>query len=218
MRATMLVRIAKMTKPERSHPDELVIGLVSVSDRATAGVYEDKGIPSLMEWLGATLKSPWRAETRLIHDDAATISATLTALVDGLGCDLVLTTGGTGPARRDVTPEATLAVATKEMPGFGEQMRQISLNFVPTAILSRQVAVIRETDDHAALIINLPGQPKSIKETLEGLRDENGKSKVPGIFAAVPYCIDLIGGPYIETDPAIVAAFRPKNAQRPPRA
>ncbi len=218
MRTTMPVRIAKMTKPERNHPDELVIGLVSVSDRATAGVYEDKGIPSLMEWLGATLKSPWRAETRLIHDDAATISATLTALVDGLGCDLVLTTGGTGPARRDVTPEATLAVATKEMPGFGEQMRQISLNFVPTAILSRQVAVIRETDDHAALIINLPGQPKSIKETLEGLRDENGKSKVPGIFAAVPYCIDLIGGPYIETDPAIVAAFRPKNAQRPPRA
>ncbi|MBB3255620.1 molybdopterin adenylyltransferase [Paraburkholderia bannensis] len=207
-----------MTKPERSHPDELVIGLVSVSDRATAGVYEDKGIPSLMEWLGATLKSPWRAETRLIHDDAATISATLTALVDGLGCDLVLTTGGTGPARRDVTPEATLAVATKEMPGFGEQMRQISLNFVPTAILSRQVAVIRETADHAALIINLPGQPKSIKETLEGLRDENGKSKVPGIFAAVPYCIDLIGGPYIETDPAIVAAFRPKSAIRAPRA
>ncbi|WP_322046240.1 molybdopterin adenylyltransferase [Paraburkholderia sp. J67] len=207
-----------MTKPERRQPEELVIGLVSVSDRATAGVYEDKGIPSLMEWLGAALKSPWRAETRLIHDDAATISATLTALVDGLGCDLVLTTGGTGPARRDVTPEATLAVATKEMPGFGEQMRQISLNFVPTAILSRQVAVIRETDDHAALIINLPGQPKSIKETLEGLRDENGKSTVPGIFAAVPYCIDLIGGPYIETDPAVVAAFRPKNAQRPPRA
>ncbi|MFD1555576.1 molybdopterin adenylyltransferase [Paraburkholderia silviterrae] len=207
-----------MTKPERSHPDELVIGLVSVSDRATSGVYEDKGIPSLMEWLGNALKSPWRAETRLIHDDAATISATLTALVDGLGCDLVLTTGGTGPARRDVTPEATLAVATKEMPGFGEQMRQISLNFVPTAILSRQVAVIRETDDHAALIINLPGQPKSIKETLEGLRDEHGTVKVPGIFAAVPYCIDLIGGPYIETDPNIVAAFRPKNAQRAPRA
>jgi molybdopterin adenylyltransferase len=207
-----------MTKPERSHPDELVIGLVSVSDRATAGVYEDKGIPSLMEWLGAALKSPWRAETRLIHDDAATISATLTALVDGLGCDLVLTTGGTGPARRDVTPEATLAVATKEMPGFGEQMRQISLNFVPTAILSRQVAVIRETEDHAALIVNLPGQPKSIKETLEGLRDEHGAVKVPGIFAAVPYCIDLIGGPYIETEPNVVAAFRPKNAQRPPRA
>lgn len=206
-----------MTKPERSHPDELVIGLVSVSDRATSGVYEDKGIPSLMEWLGSALKTPWRAETRLIHDDAATISATLTALVDGLGCDLVLTTGGTGPARRDVTPEATLAVATKEMPGFGEQMRQISLNFVPTAILSRQVAVVRETNDHAALIINLPGQPKSIKETLEGLRDAQGTVKVPGIFAAVPYCIDLIGGPYIETDPNIVAAFRPKNAQRAPR-
>ncbi|TAM02507.1 MAG: molybdopterin adenylyltransferase [Paraburkholderia sp.] len=207
-----------MTKPERNHPDELVIGLVSVSDRASAGVYEDKGIPSLMEWLGAVLKSPWRAETRLIQDDAATISATLAALVDGLGCDLVLTTGGTGPARRDVTPEATLAVATKEMPGFGEQMRQISLNFVPTAILSRQVAVIRETEDHAALIINLPGQPKSIKETLEGLRDETGAVKVPGIFAAVPYCIDLIGGPYIETDPNVVAAFRPKSAQRAPRA
>ena len=207
-----------MTKPERSHPDELVIGLVSVSDRATSGVYEDKGIPSLMEWLGNALKTPWRAETRLIHDDAATISATLTALVDGLGCDLVLTTGGTGPARRDVTPEATLAVATKVMPGFGEQMRQISLNFVPTAILSRQVAVIRENDDHAALIINLPGQPKSIKETLEGLRDDQGAVKVPGIFAAVPYCIDLIGGPYIETDPNVVAAFRPKNAQRAPRA
>jgi len=207
-----------MTKPERSHPDELVIGLVSVSDRATSGVYEDKGIPSLMEWLASVLRTPWRAETRLIHDDAATISATLTALVDGLGCDLVLTTGGTGPARRDVTPEATLAVATKEMPGFGEQMRQISLNFVPTAILSRQVAVIRENDDHAALIINLPGQPKSIKETLEGLRDEHGVVKVPGIFAAVPYCIDLIGGPYIETDPNVVAAFRPKSAQRAPRA
>jgi len=207
-----------MTKPERSHPDELVIGLVSVSDRATSGVYEDKGIPSLMEWLASVLKTPWRAETRLIHDDAATISATLTALVDGLGCDLVLTTGGTGPARRDVTPEATLAVATKEMPGFGEQMRQISLNFVPTAILSRQVAVIRENDDHAALIINLPGQPKSIKETLEGLRDDQGAVKVPGIFAAVPYCIDLIGGPYIETDPNVVAAFRPKSAKRAPRA
>ena len=207
-----------MTKPERSHPDELVIGLVSVSDRATSGVYEDKGIPSLMEWLASVLRTPWRAETRLIHDDAATISATLTALVDGLGCDLVLTTGGTGPARRDVTPEATLAVATKEMPGFGEQMRQISLNFVPTAILSRQVAVIRESDDHAALIINLPGQPKSIKETLEGLRDDQGAVKVPGIFAAVPYCIDLIGGPYIETDPGVVAAFRPKSAQRAPRA
>ncbi len=206
-----------MTKPTRNHPDELVIGLVSVSDRATAGVYEDKGIPSLMEWLGQALASPWRAETRLIHDDAATISATLTALVDGLGCDLVLTTGGTGPARRDVTPEATLAVATKEMPGFGEQMRQISLNFVPTAILSRQVAVIRETEDHAALIINLPGQPKSIRETLEGVRDASGTVQVPGIFAAVPYCIDLIGGPYIETHADVVKAFRPKSAVRPPR-
>ncbi|WP_175753000.1 molybdopterin adenylyltransferase [Burkholderia ambifaria] len=199
---------------KRNHPDELVVGLVSISDRASTGVYEDKGIPALQKWLAGALVSPWRAETRLIHDDAPTISATLTELVDIAGCDLVLTTGGTGPARRDVTPEATLAVATKEMPGFGEQMRQISLNFVPTAILSRQVAVIRETADHAALIINLPGQPKSIRETLEGLRDADGKSTVPGIFAAVPYCIDLIGGPYIETDAAVVAAFRPKSARR----
>ncbi|AOK52194.1 molybdopterin adenylyltransferase [Burkholderia stagnalis] len=202
---------------KRNHPDELLVGLVSISDRASTGVYEDKGIPALQAWLGAALSSPWRAETRLIQDDAATISATLVELVDTAGCDLVLTTGGTGPARRDVTPEATLAVATKEMPGFGEQMRQISLNFVPTAILSRQVAVIRETADHAALIINLPGQPKSIKETLEGLRDASGNTTVPGIFAAVPYCIDLIGGPYIETDAAVVAAFRPKSAQRAPR-
>jgi len=199
---------------KRNHPDELVIGLVSISDRASQGVYEDNGIPSLQEWLASALSSPWRAETRLIHDDAATISATLIELVDETGCDLILTTGGTGPSRRDVTPEATLAVATKPMPGFGEQMRQISLNFVPTAILSRQVAVIRETPDHAALIVNLPGQPKSIRETLEGLRDADGKSKVPGIFAAVPYCIDLIGGPYIETRPEVVAAFRPKNAIR----
>ncbi|KVN33853.1 molybdenum cofactor biosynthesis protein MogA [Burkholderia stagnalis] len=199
---------------KRNHPDELLVGLVSISDRASTGVYEDKGIPALQAWLGAALSSPWRAETRLIQDDAATISATLVELVDTAGCDLVLTTGGTGPARRDVTPEATLAVATKEMPGFGEQMRQISLNFVPTAILSRQVAVIRETSDHAALIINLPGQPKSIKETLEGLRDASGNTTVPGIFAAVPYCIDLIGGPYIETDAAVVAAFRPKSAPR----
>ncbi|MGU7779444.1 molybdopterin adenylyltransferase [Burkholderia sp. PU8-34] len=201
----------------RNHPDELVVGLVSISDRASTGVYEDKGIPALQAWLAAALSSPWRAETRLIQDDAATISATLVELVDTAGCDLVLTTGGTGPARRDVTPEATLAVATKEMPGFGEQMRQISLNFVPTAILSRQVAVIRETADHAALIINLPGQPKSIKETLEGLRGADGTITVPGIFAAVPYCIDLIGGPYIETNAAVVAAFRPKSAQRAPR-
>ncbi|WP_321870134.1 molybdopterin adenylyltransferase [Burkholderia ubonensis] len=202
---------------KRNHPDELVVGLVSISDRASTGVYEDKGIPALQDWLAAALSSPWRAETRLIQDDAATISATLVELVDTAGCDLVLTTGGTGPARRDVTPEATLAVATKEMPGFGEQMRQISLNFVPTAILSRQVAVVRETADHAALIINLPGQPKSIKETLEGLRDADGRATVPGIFAAVPYCVDLIGGPYIETNAAVVAAFRPKSAQRAPR-
>ncbi|KWF63975.1 molybdenum cofactor biosynthesis protein MogA [Burkholderia multivorans] len=202
---------------QRNHPDELVVGLVSISDRASTGVYEDQGIPALQAWLGTALTSPWRAHTRMIQDDTATISATLVELVDVARCDLVLTTGGTGPARRDVTPEATLAVATKEMPGFGEQMRQISLNFVPTAILSRQVAVIRETADHAALIINLPGQPKSIRETLEGLRDADGKSTVPGIFAAVPYCIDLIGGPYIETDAAVVAAFRPKSAQRAPR-
>ncbi|WP_345811227.1 molybdopterin adenylyltransferase [Paraburkholderia sp. PREW-6R] len=204
--------------PARRDPDEIVIGLVSISDRASAGVYEDKGIPALQEWLGAALSSPFQVITRLIHDDAAVISATLVDLVDEVGCDLVLTTGGTGPSRRDVTPEATLAVATKEMPGFGEQMRQISLNFVPTAILSRQVAVIRETPTHAALIINLPGQPKSIRETLEGLRDgESGAVKVPGIFAAVPYCIDLIGGPYVETRADVVKAFRPKNAVRAPR-
>jgi molybdopterin adenylyltransferase len=203
-------------RKQRKHPDELVIGLVSISDRASTGVYEDKGIPALQEWLGAALSSPWQVVTRLIADDAPTISATLIELVDEVGCDLVLTTGGTGPSRRDVTPEATLAVATKEMPGFGEQMRQISLNFVPTAILSRQVAVIRETAQHAALIINLPGQPKSIRETLEGLRDD-GAVKVAGIFAAVPYCIDLIGGPYVETDTEVVKAFRPKSAQRAPR-
>ncbi|MGF6481762.1 molybdopterin adenylyltransferase [Paraburkholderia sp. JPY419] len=203
-------------RKQRNHPDEIVIGLVSISDRASTGVYEDKGIPALQEWLGAALSSPWQVVTRLIADDAPTISATLIELVDEVGCDLVLTTGGTGPSRRDVTPEATLAVATKEMPGFGEQMRQISLNFVPTAILSRQVAVIRETDQHAALIVNLPGQPKSIRETLEGLRDD-GAGKVPGIFAAVPYCIDLIGGPYVETNADVVKAFRPKSAQRAPR-
>jgi molybdopterin adenylyltransferase len=210
-------RAMTMTKPARNHPDEILIGLVSISDRASSGVYEDKGIPALEAWLGTALASPWRVETRLIQDDAATISATLVELVDNVGCDLVLTTGGTGPSRRDVTPEATLAVGTKEMPGFGEQMRQISLNFVPTAILSRQVAVIRETAEHAALIVNLPGQPKSIKETLEGLRDETGAVAVPGIFAAVPYCIDLIGGPYVETNASVVAAFRPKSAQRAPR-
>ena len=189
---------------------ELVIGLVSVSDRASAGVYEDKGLPALAEWLAGALTTPYRIEQRLIADERAHIEATLIELVDVQRCHLVLTTGGTGPARRDVTPEATLAVGTKEMPGFGEQMRQISLRFVPTAILSRQLAVIREIDGHAALIMNLPGQPKAIKETLEGLPDN------AGIFAAVPYCVDLIGGPYIETNPAVCKAFRPKSALRPP--
>ena len=196
--------------------NELVIGLVSVSDRASGGVYEDKGIPALQEWLATAITTPYRIETRLIPDDRAEIERTLAELVDTARCHLVLTTGGTGPARRDVTPEATLAVATKEMPGFGEQMRQISLKFVPTAILSRQTAVIRETKDHAALIMNLPGQPKSIKETLEGLKDEQGNVVVGGIFAAVPYCIDLIGGPYMETDPAVSKTFRPKSALRAP--
>ncbi len=200
----------------RNHPDQLLVGLVSVSDRASAGVYQDQGIPALREWLdGALTMTPQYAQ-RLIPDEPDSISAALIELTDQVGCDLVLTTGGTGPARRDLTPEATLAVATKQMPGFGEQMRQISLNFVPTAILSRQVAVIRETAaGHAALIINLPGQPKAIRETLEGLRDDAGKVTVPGIFAAVPYCIDLIGGPYIETHERVVKAFRPKSAIRP---
>jgi molybdopterin adenylyltransferase len=191
--------------------EELSIGLVSISDRASSGVYEDKGIPALREWFGAALTSPWRMETRLIPDERPAIEATLIELVDAIGCHLVLTTGGTGPALRDVTPEATLAVADRVMPGFGEQMRQISLHFVPTAILSRQVGVIRG----GALILNLPGQPKSIKETLEGVKDADGKQVVPGIFAAVPYCIDLIGGPYIETNDAVCKAFRPKSAIRP---
>lgn len=185
------------------------IGIVSVSDRASAGVYVDKGLPALQDWLSRALKNPLQFEPRLIPDEQAAISAALIELVDA-GCALVLTTGGTGPALRDVTPEATLAVSHKEMPGFGEQMRQISLNFVPTAILSRQIAVIRKQ----SLIINLPGQPKSIAETLEGLRDPQGKSVVPGIFAAVPYCIDLIGGPYLEADEAVCKAFRPKTAVR----
>ncbi|SEN68000.1 molybdopterin adenylyltransferase [Duganella sp. CF517] len=193
----------------------LVIGLVSVSDRASGGVYEDQGIPALEDWLARTLTTPYRLETRLIADERALIEATLTDLVDIDRCHLVLTTGGTGPARRDVTPEATLAVGTKEMPGFGEQMRQISLHFVPTAILSRQTAVIRETPGHAALIMNLPGQPKAIAETLGGLKDADGAIITGGIFAAVPYCIDLIGGPYMETDPAVCKAFRPKSALRP---
>jgi molybdopterin adenylyltransferase len=189
--------------------DPVRIGVVSVSDRASAGVYEDKGIPALQEWLGRALRNPVEWQTRLIPDEPDRISAALRELVDDVRCDLVLTTGGTGPAKRDVTPEATLAVGDKEMPGFGEQMRQISLRFVPTAILSRQVAVIRGN----ALIINLPGQPKSIAETLQGLPEQN----VPGIFAAVPYCIDLIGGPYLETDDAVCKAFRPKSAVRAPR-
>ena len=183
-----------MTPVARNHPDELVVGFVSISDRASSGTYQDEGIPALRDWFGKTLTSPWQAVERLIPDEQALISRTLIELVDVAGCDLVLTTGGTGPARRDVTPEATLAVGTKEMPGFGEQMRQVSLHFVPTAILSRQVAVIRET--------------------LEGLRDAQGATIVQGVFAAVPYCIDLIGGPYIETDETMVKAFRPKSAVR----
>jgi molybdopterin adenylyltransferase len=197
-------------------PTELVVGLVSISDRASSGVYEDAGLPALEEWLAQAIGSPFRTVLRLIPDERARIEATLTELVDEQHCHLVLTTGGTGPARRDVTPEATLAIGTKEMPGFGEQMRQISLRFVPTAILSRQTAVIREIQDHAGLVMNLPGQPKAIRETLEGLRDADGKLLVPGIFAAVPYCIDLIGGPYIETRPEVCQAFRPKSARRPP--
>lgn len=189
--------------------DQVRIGLVSISDRASSGVYADQGLPALRTWLERALRNPVVFEERLIPDEQDTISQTLVALVDA-GCALVLTTGGTGPALRDVTPEATLAVAHKEMPGFGEQMRRIGLHFVPTAILSRQVAVVRGQ----CLIINLPGQPKSIAETLEGLRDAQGQSLVPGIFAAVPYCIDLLGGPYIETDEAVCKAFRPKTAKR----
>lgn len=189
--------------------NELIIGLVSISDRASSGTYEDQGIPALRDWFTAALSSPWRMETRLIPDERQLIENTLIELCDH--CHLVLTTGGTGPAVRDVTPEATLAVADKEMPGFGEEMRRISLNFVPTAILSRQVAVIRGQ----TLIINLPGQPKAIRETLEGVKDADNRPVVKGIFAAVPYCIDLIGGPYIETNPDIITAFRPKSAQRP---
>jgi molybdopterin adenylyltransferase len=191
--------------------DPITLGIVSISDRASSGAYQDLGLPALQDWLSRALKNPITFASRLIPDDQATISATLLELVDA-GCALVLTTGGTGPALRDVTPEATLAIAHKEMPGFGEQMRQISLKFVPTAILSRQVAVIRDQ----CLIINLPGQPKAIAETLEGLRDDSGQVLVPGIFAAVPYCIDLIGGPYLETRDEVCKAFRPKSAQRPP--
>ena len=201
-----------MSAPDPS-PEPVRIGIVSVSDRASTGVYEDKGLPALQAWLTRALHNPLQFEARLIPDEQEHISATLIELVNA-GCALVLTTGGTGPALRDVTPEATLAVAHKEMPGFGEQMRQISLKFVPTAILSRQVAVVRDK----SLIINLPGQPKAIAETLEGLRDATGTSIVPGIFAAVPYCVDLIGGPYLETVDTVCKAFRPKSAQRPARA
>ena len=194
-----------------SNERQLLIGLVSISDRASSGAYKDEGIPALRDWFSRALTTPWRLESRLIPDEQPLIEATLKELVDLVRCDLVLTTGGTGPAPRDVTPEATLAVADKVMPGFGEQMRRISLEFVPTAILSRQVAVIRKQ----CLIINLPGQPKSIRETLEGAKDAQGKPLVPGIFAAVPYCIDLIGGPYVETNEDVVRAFRPKSALRP---
>ncbi len=201
-----------MSEALHTGPDPVRIGIFSISDRASSGIYQDQGLPALQDWLGRALKNPIEFEARLIPDEQDTISATLVELVDA-SCSLVLTTGGTGPALRDVTPEATLAVAHKEMPGFGEQMRQISLAFVPTAILSRQVAVIR----HHSLIINLPGQPKAIAETLEGLKDAEGNQKVNGIFAAVPYCIDLIGGPYLETHDEVCQAFRPRNAIRPPR-
>lgn len=188
----------------------LRIGLISVSDRAANGIYQDQGIPTLESWLQSALTTPYEVETRLVPDEQALIEQAICELVDERFCHLVLTTGGTGPARRDVTPDATLAIADREMPGFGEQMRQISLNFVPTAILSRQVGVIRKQ----SLIINLPGQPKSIQETLEGVKDEQGKAHVHGIFASVPYCIQLLEGPYVETDSAVVAAFRPKSARR----
>jgi molybdopterin adenylyltransferase len=197
---------------KRSSPNEIKIGLISISDRASKGIYSDEGIPALQIWLQTAISNPCVFHERLIADEREVITETIVELTDDLGCDLVLTTGGTGPSRRDVTPEATIDAGTREMPGFGEQMRQISLRFVPTAILSRQTAVLREIEGHTALVINLPGQPKSIKETLEGLKDTEGKSIVPGIFAAVPYCIDLIGGPYIETDETIVKAFRPKSA------
>jgi molybdopterin adenylyltransferase len=202
-----------MTNPENTA--QIRIGLVSISDRASSGVYDDQGIPALQKWLSSALLTPFVCVTQLIADEKTLITQTLIDLVDIEKCDLVLTTGGTGPSRRDVTPEATLAACTREMPGFGEQMRQISLKFVPTAILSRQVGALREIDHHSALIINLPGQPKAIAETLEGLKDADGRVITSGIFAAVPYCIDLIGGPYIETNEAIVKAFRPKSALNP---
>ncbi|MBS0543345.1 MAG: molybdopterin adenylyltransferase [Proteobacteria bacterium] len=194
--------------------EHIRIGLVSISDRASDGRYEDQGIPALKDWLGSALTSPWSVEARLIPDERPLIERTLIELADDAGCALILTTGGTGPSPRDVTPEATLAVGDKEMPGFGEEMRRISLNFVPTAILSRQVAVIRGK----SLIVNLPGQPKSIRETLEGVRAADGSVRHVGIFAAIPYCVDLIGGPYIETADTVLKAFRPKSAIRPTQA
>ena len=204
-----------MTSQSSSNTEpELVIGLVSVSDRASGGVYQDQGLPALQEWLASAITTPYRIEQRLIPDEQGQIEQILVDLVDQQRCHLVLTTGGTGPSRRDVTPEATRAIGTKEMPGFGEQMRQVSLQFVPTAILSRQTAVIREITGHAALVLNLPGQPKAIRETLEGLKDADGKQVVAGVFAAVPYCVDLIGGPYMETNPDVCKAFRPKSALR----
>ena len=205
----------KFTMTNILNPAQIRIGLVSISDRASTGVYEDQGIPALQTWLSAALVNPFICINRLIADEQELITKTLIELVDEEKCHLVLTTGGTGPSRRDVTPEATLAASTREMPGFGEQMRQISLKFVPTAILSRQVGALREIENHVALMINLPGQPKAIAETLEGLKDVDGKVIASGIFAAVPYCIDLIGGPYIETNEAIVKAFRPKSAMKP---
>ena len=197
---------------QRKSPNEVKIGLISISDRASKGIYQDEGIPALQTWLSNAITNECTFHERLIADEWEVITETIIELVDDFYCDLVLTTGGTGPSRRDVTPEATLEAGTREMPGFGEQMRQISLKFVPTAILSRQTAVLREIEGHAALVINLPGQPKAIAETLEGLKDETGKSIVPGIFAAVPYCIDLIGGPYIQTNEEVIKAFRPKSA------
>jgi len=197
---------------KRSAPNEIKIGLISISDRASKGVYVDEGVPALKTWLMNALSTPCIFHERLVADEREVITETIVELVDELGCDLVLTTGGTGPSLRDVTPEATLEAGTREMPGFGEQMRQISLRFVPTAILSRQTAVLREIEGHAALIMNLPGQPKAIQETLEGLKDVDGKVITSGIFAAVPYCIDLIGGPYIETHESVIKAFRPKSA------
>jgi molybdopterin adenylyltransferase len=196
----------------RSAPNEIKIGLISISDRASQGVYADQGIPALQTWLKTALSTPHVFHERLIADEREVITETIVELCDELGCDLILTTGGTGPARRDVTPEATINAGTREMPGFGEQMRQISLRFVPTAILSRQTAVLREIEGHTALVINLPGQPKSIKETLEGLKDAEGNSIVPGIFAAVPYCIELFGGPIVQTHESVIKVFRPKSA------